>query len=127
MLGMTTAAHQEIEPESATPLISKMSCTISGSIQAVELMPESIVHGIYGQGTVRETFLCNYGLNSQFQNSFEKGPLKISGRDEQGCVRVVELSQHQFYVATLFMPQIASKPESPHPIFVAFLKSALLQ
>jgi CTP synthase (UTP-ammonia lyase) len=37
----------------------------------------------------------------------------------------VELSNHPFYVATLFLPQISSRPESPHPLIVAYLRAAL--
>jgi CTP synthase (UTP-ammonia lyase) len=30
-----------------------------------------------------------------------------------------------FYVATLFLPQISSSPERPHPLIVAYLRAAL--
>ena len=37
----------------------------------------------------------------------------------------VNASGHPFYVATLFLPQVSSKPKSPHPLIVAYLKAAL--
>ena len=61
----------------------------------------------------------------QFRDKIEEGQLKITGVDLDGEVRIVELSDHPFYVATLFLPQISSRPESPHPLIVAYLKAAL--
>lgn len=72
-----------------------------------------------------EQFACNYGLNPQFQDKVEKGRLKITGVDLYGEVRVVEILEHPFYVATLFLPQISSAPGSPHPLIVAYLRAAL--
>lgn len=37
----------------------------------------------------------------------------------------MELSDHPFYVATLFLPQVSSKPDRAHPLMVAYLKAAL--
>jgi CTP synthase (UTP-ammonia lyase) len=72
-----------------------------------------------------EQFQCNYGLNPQFRGRFDRGKLKITGLDLAGEVRIVELTDHPFYVATLFLPQLSSKPENPHPLFVSYLKAAL--
>jgi CTP synthase (UTP-ammonia lyase) len=45
--------------------------------------------------------------------------------DFHGEVRVVEISDHPFYVATLYLPQISSAPGSPHPLIVAYLRAVL--
>jgi CTP synthase (UTP-ammonia lyase) len=45
--------------------------------------------------------------------------------DLERGVRIVELSTHRFYVATLFLPQVSSRPESPYPLIVAYLRTAL--
>ena len=37
----------------------------------------------------------------------------------------MELSGRPFYVATLFVPQMSSRPEKPHPLIVAYLRAAL--
>jgi CTP synthase (UTP-ammonia lyase) len=71
-----------------------------------------------------EQFFCNYGLNPVFRNEVNKGMLSITGVDPEGEVRIVEFSDHPFYVATLFLPQVGSKPGSPHPLILAYLKAA---
>jgi CTP synthase (UTP-ammonia lyase) len=75
---------------------------------------------------VTEQFACSYGLNPQFREKVGKGKLKITGVDVEGEARIVELSDHDFYVATLFLPQISSKPDRPHPLIVAYLRAALV-
>lgn len=45
--------------------------------------------------------------------------------DSDGEARILELPGHPFYVATLFVPQMSSSPERPHPLVVAFLQAAL--
>jgi len=74
---------------------------------------------------VTEQFICNYGLNPKFRDSIEKGQLRVTGVDLDGEVRVVELSDHPFYVGTLYQPQISSVPDSPHPLIIAYLRAAL--
>jgi len=91
----------------------------------IKIAPGSLVHRAYGREEVTEQFACNYGLNPQFRDRVAKGKLKITGVDVEGEARIVELSDHPFYVATLFLPQISSKPDRPHPLIVAYLRAAL--
>ena len=45
----------------------------------------------------------------------------VTGRDANGEARVVELPDHEFFLATLFVPQTLSTPEAPHPLIGAFI------
>ena len=47
------------------------------------------------------------------------------GFDSNDTVRIIELSDHRFFIATLFLPQLTSKPKQPHPLLEAFLLAAL--
>jgi CTP synthase (UTP-ammonia lyase) len=40
-------------------------------------------------------------------------------------VRIVELPAHPFFVGTLFVPQVASTPERPHPVVLGFADAAI--
>jgi len=42
-----------------------------------------------------------------------------------GETRAVELPGHRFFIATLFQPQLSSRPETPHRFFLAFLRAAM--
>ena len=45
--------------------------------------------------------------------------------DAEGDVRVVELPEHPFFIATLFVPQLRSTAERPHPLITAFVAAAV--
>ena len=72
-----------------------------------------------------EQFACNYGLNPEFQDRIASGPLRITGVDLEGELRIAELADHPFYVATLFLPQVSSSAARPHPIISAYVEAAL--
>jgi len=45
--------------------------------------------------------------------------------DQDGEARIVELADHPFFLATLFVPQVSSSPTQPHPLISAFLRAAM--
>jgi len=96
-----------------------------GKTQRIEIAPGSLARQAYGNREVREQFFCNYGLNPAFRAAIDKGNLKVSGVDSEGEARIVEISDHPFYLATLFLPQAASKPETPHPLIASYLRAAV--
>jgi len=125
VLGIKDAEHEESAPSAQTLLVSRLSGSLVGKTQTIKILPGSLLHRAYGREEVTEQFACNYGLNPQFRDQIAKGQLKVTGVDLDGEVRAVEVFDHPFYVATLFLPQIFSKPESPHPLIVAYLKAAV--
>ncbi len=106
-------------------LISKLSCSLVGQTQVVQIAPGSRAAHAYGQAEVTERFQCNYGLNDRFRARLADGKLNITGADPQGEARIVELTGHPFYVATLFLPQLNSTEGKPHPLITAFLQAAM--
>jgi CTP synthase (UTP-ammonia lyase) len=100
-------------------------CSLVGQSQTIRITPGSKAYQAYGKQEVTEQFHCNYGLNPQFRDKVGTGKLKISGVDIEGEARIVELSDRPFYVATLFLPQVSSRPDRPHPLIIAYLKAAL--
>ena len=45
----------------------------------------------------------------------------VAATDATGEVRAVERSDHPFFVATLYQPQLTSAPGRPHPIWAGFV------
>ena len=72
-----------------------------------------------------EQFHCNYGLNEDYRDEMGNGALKIVGVDTNGGTRIVELLNHRFFIATLFLPQLSSTPRAPHPLIKAYIKAAM--
>ncbi|HET6267912.1 MAG TPA: hypothetical protein VFG11_09350 [Acidobacteriota bacterium] len=123
-MGIADADHEESSPDASVKLISKLTCSLSGQEGTVRIVRDTLAHRIYGKDEVMESFACNYGFNEAFADQIGRKDLKISGRDESGAVRIVELPRHPFYIATLYVPQVLSKPGAPHPIMVAYLSAA---
>jgi hypothetical protein len=80
--------------------------------------------GALGKTEVIEEYFCNFGLNPAYQSQFDAAGLRIVGTDADGETRILALAEHPFFVATLFMPQLISTAERPHPLIVAFAQAA---
>ena len=124
MLGLQNAEHEESAPEASQLVINKLVCSLVGSTETVTLTPGTLAHRVYEKTEAVEQFACNYGLNPAYREQISRGELKIAGIGPAGEVRVVELSAHRFFIATLFLPQLSSTAESPHPLLLAYLKAA---
>jgi len=123
-LGIRDAEHEETAPDAQTLIISKLSCSIAGQTRSLYVLAGTKAAAAYGVPVSQEQFLCNYGLNPNFRQLIEK-TFCVSGMDEDGEIRMLELPTHKFYVATLFVPQMLSKPGSPHPLITSFLTAAM--
>lgn len=95
-----------------------------GKTERVSITRGSLAHRVYGRDGATEQFLCSYGLSPNYRARIETGGLRITGVDRDGEARIVERTDHPFFVATLFLPQFSSTPELPHPLIVAFLRAA---
>ncbi len=89
------------------------------------IIPETIAYQAYGNDLIVEKFQCNYGLNEKYRNDLSDGKLKITGIDEDDNARIIEIPNHRFFIATLFLPQFTSKPGMPHPLILSFIKAAI--
>ena len=125
VLGIEDAEHEETSPNAPTLIVSKLASSLVNKTQKLRIFTGTIVHQAYGRDEAIEQYICNYGLNPTFRDIIKKGQLKIAGVDFQGEARVVEISDHPFYVGTLYLPQISSAPGSPHPLIVAYLRAVL--
>jgi CTP synthase (UTP-ammonia lyase) len=73
---------------------------------------------------VVEQYHCNFGFNPRYRSLIESGDLKVTGVDAEGDVRVVELTSHPFFVATLFQPELSALGGETHPLICAFVQAA---
>jgi len=106
-------------------MIIRLSCSLVGVEQGVSITPNTLTFKAYGKDRVAEQFTCNFGLNEGYRNDIIQKDLGIVGSDDDGNARIVELASHRFFIATLFLPQLSSKPGKPHPLIVAFLQAGI--
>lgn len=121
VLHFKDAAHAEYDPYASDMFISALTCSLAGREMRLDFVADSQVARIYGAKTAIESYYCNFGVNPEKVSLLKSGPLQISGSDEEGEIRVVELPGHPFFVGTLYVPQTRSQPGQPHPLVNAFL------
>lgn len=94
--------------------------------QEAHLVADSRLAKIYGAGTIFERHRHRYEMNNRYIEPLEAQGLKISGYSaKQNLVETVELDNHPFFVAVQYHPEFTSSPRGGHPLFNAFIHSAV--
>jgi CTP synthase (UTP-ammonia lyase) len=125
VLGFRDAQHAEYDPYASNLFISQLACSLAGREMLLTFTPGSQIADIYGALSATEQYYCNVGVNPDRIGLLKSGPIKITGSDSEGEVRVIELPGHPFFIGTLFVPQTRSTPETPHPLVTAFLRTII--
>lgn len=125
VLGHGDADHAESSPDAETLAVTPLTCAVGWGIEGtVSILPGSRAAELYEAETVVESYYCSYGVNPEFRPRFEAAGLHVTGIDEEGQPRIVEIAEHPFFLATLFIPQVRSTPERPHPLVAGFAQAA---
>jgi CTP synthase (UTP-ammonia lyase) len=101
------------------------NCPKGSGDEKLKIVPDTILHSIYGSEDHSEQYHCNYGVNEEYEKQFQRAGLRITAKGMLGETRAVELPDHRFFIATPFQPQLSSRPEAPHPLLIAFLRAAI--
>lgn len=117
------ADHEESNPTAGLALISKLSCSLVGAKGRIRFAQPSRSAMIYGSAESTEEYHCNYGLNPKLESLLDGGQLKITGTDEAGQARVVELEGHPYFFGTLFQPELSALEARTHPLIVSFVRA----
>lgn len=115
-------------------MVTPLSCSLpnrreggpkASGEECLKILPGTRLHSICGSEDDSEQYYCNYGVNEEYEKQFQAAGLRVSARGIQGETRAVELPDHRFFIATLFQPQLSSRPEAPHRFWLAFLRAAM--
>lgn len=128
VLGFEEAEDVQYDPETPTPFIVPLSCSMIGETATLHLADGSRLAAVYAHAeSTEEVYHCKYGLNPEYFDTIGNSELVISGWDAEQAPRAVELPDHPFFIATLFQPELSSTPGSIHPLIEAFLAAATLR
>lgn len=123
VLGWADAAHAETE-NIGRMVITPLTCALVEQNGAIELRPNTLIARAYGRELIEETYRCSFGVAEEFARELESGDLRVTGWDEDGEIRAVELVTHPFFVATLFQHERAALAGRPVPLVQAMLREA---
>ncbi len=125
VIGIKEADHFESNPETSVPVITALSCSMVKKNGDIFLKEGTFAEKIFNTNQTNETYHCNYGFNQDYLELLKKSDMKISGFDSNIDVRIIELTNHPFFIATLFQPERASLENKNHPLIDAFVRASL--
>ncbi len=136
VMGLKGAHSTEMNPETAHPVIDLLEAqkkvTNKGGTMRLGAYPCKVIEGTkvfdtYKKSTISERHRHRYEFNNEYLGDFEKAGMIASGINPNGgLVEIVELKDHPWFVGVQFHPEYKSTVENPHPLFVNFVKAAVI-
>ena len=87
----------------------------------------TVAQQAYGVAEIKERHRHRYEVNPDYIKKLEDAGLVFSGTSpDRTLMEIAELpaTGHPFFLGTQFHPEFLSRPLSPHPLFMAFIKAA---
>ena len=79
----------------------------------------------YRSKKISERHRHRYEVNNRYKKKLEKAGMVISGiNDDLGVVETIEISDHPWFVAGQFHPELKSRVNKAHPLFRDFIKAS---
>lgn len=136
VLHLDLANSTEMDEKTPYPVIDLMSeqktITDKGGTMRLgewscELKQDSKVFEAYGHTLIHERHRHRYEFNNHYLQSFEEAGLQSVGfNPETHLVEVIEIKNHPWFVGVQYHPEYKSTVLNPHPLFVGFIKAALV-
>jgi CTP synthase len=127
------ANSTEFEPSTPYPVIDLMpeqhqitdkGGTMRLGLYPCQLQPGTIAAQAYGEELVQERHRHRFEFNNDYREPFGANGMRFSGLSpDHRLVEIAELADHPFMLGTQFHPEFLSRPNRPHPLFVAFMKA----
>lgn len=112
-------------------MLNQQDVTDKGGTMRLGLYPCRVMTGTkayeaYKTEQVEERHRHRYELNNKYRSQLEAGGMIFSGvSPDNQLVEMAELKGHPFMLGSQFHPEFLSRPNRPHPLFNAFIKSAI--
>ena len=76
--------------------------------------------------TVMERHRHRFEFNPAYREQMEKAGFIVSAASPDGTLaEIVELRNHPYMIATQAHPELISRPNRPHPLFMGFVKAMI--
>lgn len=137
VLGITEANSTEMAPETSEPVINLMETqkevTHKGGTMRLgawdcTLLPNTLASTVYGNASkISERHRHRFEFNNDYKEALEAKGMVASGiNTETALVEIVEIPSHPWFVGVQYHPEYKSTVANPHPLFVHFVKAALV-
>jgi CTP synthase len=132
--GLEESTSSEFAEDSSDPVIclldSQLQVTAKGGTMRLGAYPCSLGEGtrareIYGVAEISERHRHRFEVNNHYRDTLVEHGMTISGTSPDGSlVEMVEISEHPWFLAGQFHPELKSRPTRPHPLYASFVKAA---
>jgi len=134
--GLDGANTVEIDPDAKDPIIHTMKDqegkeSTGGTMRLgnypCHIESDTLAEKVYGSSDIQERHRHRYECNNAYRDRYESWGIKACGLSPDGnLVEMIEAIDHPFFLASQFHPELASRPNKPHPMFSGFI-DALVQ
>ncbi len=135
VLGIPCADTTEDDPGTPDPVIYLMpgqekNLDNIGGTQRLggydcHLADGSLAMRLYGRDAIRERHRHRWEFNNAYEARFKEAGMRVSGRyTDKNLAEIMELESHPFMLGTQFHPELTSRPDAPHPLFVGLVDAA---
>jgi CTP synthase len=134
---MPGAHSTEFNPQSKFPVIDLMpdqhNVTIKGGTMRLGRYPCHLKTGskaesVYGEPIIYERHRHRYEVNNSLRDDLAKAGMVFSGLSpDDRLVEMIELTDHPYFVACQFHPELKSRPDKAHPLFVGLVDAMIHQ
>ena len=135
--GLKNANSAEFDENSPDPVIhimaSQKDVTEKGGTMRLGsypcvTRPNTLARKVYGVENITERHRHRYEVNNKYRDLLESHGMVMSGLSPDGnLVEMIEITDHPFFIAGQFHPELKSRVVRPHPIFVHFIAAAIKQ
>jgi len=132
--GLEESHSSEFAEDSEDPVIclldSQLQVTTKGGTMRLGAYPCVLGEGtrareIYGEVEISERHRHRFEVNNHYRDTLVEHGLTISGTSPDGSlVEMIEITEHPWFVAGQFHPELKSRPTRPHPLFSSFVGAA---
>jgi CTP synthase len=132
---MDRAHSTEFDPQSPYPVIDLMpdqhNVTQKGGTMRLgkypcKLKAGSIAEKVYGTSDISERHRHRYEVNNALREELSKKGIIFSGLSpDDRLVEMIELPDHPYFVACQFHPELKSRPDNAHPLFVGLVEATI--
>jgi CTP synthase len=86
----------------------------------------SLAAKVYGKSRISERHRHRFEVNNEYRDKLEAVGLSLSGVSPDGLlVEMVEMPGHPYFLGCQFHPEFKSRPHTPHPLFVDFVRAGV--
>jgi CTP synthase len=121
----------EFDPSTPHPVIdlmpdqrvlTDMGGTMRLGLYPCQLQPGTIAGKAYSLELVHERHRHRFEFKNAYRQVLQDAGMRFSGLSPDGrLVEIAELADHPFMLGTQFHPEFLSRPNRPHPLFLAFV------